>query len=93
MMGSAVSAFGTGFATGLSLIMAIGAQNAFVLRQGLMRRHVFAIALLCAASDALLIAAGVGGISLFVAEFAKRHVPLLFGFAGLWLAFSRRNPR
>ncbi len=87
MTGSAVSAFGTGFAVGLSLIMAIGAQNAFVLRQGLMRRHVFAIALFCAASDALLIAAGVGGISLFVAEFAKRHAPLMFSFASLWLAF------
>ena len=86
VMGSAVSAFGTGFAIGFSLIMVIGAQNAFVLRQGLMRRHVFAIALFCAGSDALLIAAGVGGISLFIAEFSTRHSALLFGFAGLWLA-------
>ena len=86
VMGSADSAFGTGFAIGFSLIMAIGAQNAFVLRQGLMRCHVFAIALFCAGSDALLIAAGVGGISLFIAEFATRHSALLFGFAGLWLA-------
>ena len=86
VMGSTVSAFGTGFAIGFSLIMAIGAQNAFVLRQGLMRRHVFAIALFCAGSDALLIAAGVGGISLFIAEFATRHSALLFGFASLWLA-------
>ena len=85
-MGTTLSAFGTGFAIGFSLIMAIGAQNAFVLRQGLMRSHVFAIALFCAGSDALLIAAGVGGVSLLIAEFATRHSALLFGFAGLWLA-------
>ena len=50
-----------GFALGLSLIMAIGAQNAFVLRQGLRRQHVFWICLTCAGSDALLITAGVFG--------------------------------
>ncbi|WP_439104332.1 LysE/ArgO family amino acid transporter [Celeribacter marinus] len=49
----------TGFITGLSLILAIGAQNAFVLRQGLKKSHVFAVALTCAASDAILIAVGV----------------------------------
>lgn len=51
----------SGFLLGLSLIVAIGAQNAFVLRQGLRREHVFWICLTCAASDAVLIAAGVGG--------------------------------
>ncbi|MBL9059409.1 MAG: LysE family transporter [Mangrovicoccus sp.] len=54
-------AFLTGFATGLSLILAIGAQNAFVLRQGLLRAHVLPLVLFCAASDAALIAAGVAG--------------------------------
>ncbi len=83
----AVSAFTTGFATGLSLILAIGAQNAFVLRQGLMGRHIFAVALFCAGSDALLIAVGVGGISLFIAELANMYSTLLFGVASLWLAF------
>jgi L-lysine exporter family protein LysE/ArgO len=86
VIGSAISAFGIGFAIGFSLIMAIGAQNAFVLRQGLTRRHVFAVALFCAGSDALLIAAGVSGISIFILEFATRHSALLFGFASLWLA-------
>jgi L-lysine exporter family protein LysE/ArgO len=86
LMTPAMSAFGTGFAIGFSLIMAIGAQNVFVLRQGLMRRHIFAVALFCAGSDSLLIAAGVGGISLFISEFATRHSALLFGFASLWLA-------
>ena len=50
-----------GFLTGLSLILAIGAQNAFVLRQGIRREHVGAVVLVCAASDAVLIAAGVAG--------------------------------
>ena len=50
-----------GFALGFSLILAIGAQNAFVLRQGLRREHVFPLVLTCAVSDAILIAAGVAG--------------------------------
>ena len=50
-----------GYLTSLSLILAIGAQNAFVLRQGLRREHVLAVVLVCAGSDALLIAAGVAG--------------------------------
>lgn len=51
-----------GFVLGASLIVAIGAQNAFVLRQGLARRQVFAIASFCFLADAALIAAGVGGL-------------------------------
>ncbi|BBU57301.1 amino acid transporter [Mameliella alba] len=50
-----------GFALGFSLILAIGAQNAFVLRQGLRRMHVLPVVLVCAISDAALIAAGVTG--------------------------------
>ncbi len=50
-----------GFALSFSLILAIGAQNAFVLRQGLRREHVFALCLTCAVSDAILIGAGVAG--------------------------------
>jgi L-lysine exporter family protein LysE/ArgO len=53
--------FWAGVATGLALIVAIGSQNAFVLRCGLRREHVLPVVLFCAASDALLIAAGVGG--------------------------------
>ncbi len=56
----------TGFATAFALILAIGAQNAFVLRQGLMRQHVFWLCLFCAVSDALLIAAGVLGFGALV---------------------------
>ncbi|MGD8195062.1 LysE/ArgO family amino acid transporter [Herbiconiux sp. P18] len=51
---------GLGF--GLSLIVAIGAQNAFVLRQGLLRRHVGAVVAVCAISDIVLIALGIGGL-------------------------------
>ncbi|NOD92315.1 LysE family transporter [Ruegeria sp. HKCCD4884] len=50
-----------GFALGFSLILAIGAQNAFILRQGLRREHVFILCLTCAVSDAVLIGAGVAG--------------------------------
>lgn len=50
-----------GFGLGFSLILAIGAQNAFVLRQGLRQSHVFAVCLTCALSDAILIVAGVLG--------------------------------
>ncbi len=52
-----------GFALGFSLILAIGAQNAFVLRQGLRGHHVFAVCLACAVSDALLIVVGVSGFA------------------------------
>ena len=54
-----LSVFVTGLLTGLSLILAIGAQNAFVLRQGLRGEHVLAVCLTCAVSDALLILLGV----------------------------------
>lgn len=51
-----------GLGLGLSLIVAIGAQNVFVLRQGLRREHVTVVVTICAVSDLLLIAAGVGGL-------------------------------
>ncbi|WP_102223240.1 LysE/ArgO family amino acid transporter [Acidimangrovimonas sediminis] len=56
----------TGFLTGGSLILAIGAQNAFVLRQGLLRAHVLPLVLLCSLSDAVLISAGVTGFGAVV---------------------------
>jgi len=56
-------AFLSGFRLSLGLIAAIGAQNAFVLRQGLRREHVLPVVLFCAVSDALLIAAGVSGMA------------------------------
>ena len=55
-----------GFLTGFSLIVAIGAQNAFILRQGLTRQHVFLIVTICALSDALLIALGTFGLGALI---------------------------
>jgi len=78
-------AFLTGFFLGLSLIVAIGAQNAFVLRQGIIGQHVFYVALFCALSDALLIGIGVAGISLFLNNIINQISNILFGFSALWL--------
>ncbi len=61
-------AFATGAALGLGLIIAIGAQNAFVLRQGLRREHVGAIVAFCALSDAALMVAGVAGLGRALGE-------------------------
>ena len=59
----------SGFFLGLSLIIAIGSQNAFVLKQGLKREHIFFVCLFCAVSDALLISAGVGGFGAVTARY------------------------
>ena len=59
----------TGFIVGLSLIIAIGAQNAFVLKQGLKKQHVFLVCTICALSDAILIALGVSGFGAVVERF------------------------
>ncbi|MDH6229992.1 L-lysine exporter family protein LysE/ArgO [Mesorhizobium soli] len=58
----------SGFLLGASLIIAIGAQNAFILRQGLLRQHVFILCLICALSDAVLIAAGVAGLGTLISQ-------------------------
>ncbi|WP_077799173.1 LysE/ArgO family amino acid transporter [Streptomyces sp. JHA26] len=65
-MTNALTAAAAGFGTGLSLIVAIGAQNAFVLRQGIRRDAVLAVVGICALSDAVLIALGVGGVGAVV---------------------------
>ena len=58
-----LNAIVAGFSLGFGLILAIGAQNAFVLKQGIRNQHVFWICLCCAVSDALLIVAGVSGFA------------------------------
>lgn len=58
--------FITGFLSGAALIIAIGAQNSFVLRQGIRREHVLPIVLVCAGADALLIAAGIAGLGALI---------------------------
>ncbi|MFJ6654232.1 L-lysine exporter [Microbacterium sp. NPDC091313] len=59
-----ISTLFAGFGLGASLIIAIGAQNLFVLRQGMRREHAVAVAVVCALSDAILIVLGVSGIGL-----------------------------
>ncbi|MDO5612837.1 MAG: LysE/ArgO family amino acid transporter [Paracoccus sp. (in: a-proteobacteria)] len=83
-------AFFTGLGTGLSLIVAIGAQNAFVLKQGLLRSHVFAVCLFCAVSDALLIAAGVAGAGA-LAQAVPWFLPLMrWGGAAFLIWYGAR---
>ncbi len=87
----------TGLLTGLSLIVAIGAQNAYVLRQGLARDRVGVVVAICAASDVLLIVAGVAGVGVLVenagwALDAVRWLGVAFltvyGVMSLWRARS-----
>ena len=81
-----LSPFLTGFFLGLSLIVAIGAQNTFVLRQGIIGQHIFYVALFCALSDTLLIILGVSGISFFINNISSQITNLLYGISALWLA-------
>lgn len=79
-----------GFALGFSLILAIGAQNAFVLRQGLRREHVLPVVLTCALSDAILVAAGVAGFGALAEAVPGLESAMRFGGAAflLWYGFS-----
>ena len=70
-LGYMLSSYFTGFFLGLSLILAIGAQNAFVLKQGLKKHHVFVVCFICAFSDAVLITLGVSGFGAVVKEFPE----------------------
>jgi L-lysine exporter family protein LysE/ArgO len=84
----------TGLGAGASLIIAIGAQNAYVLRQGLRREHVLPIVLICIASDAVLIAAGVAGIGAVIkaAPLALEIVRWAgFAFLLLYALFAARR--
>ena len=78
----------TGFATGFSLILAIGAQNAFVLRQGLLKTHVFPLALFCAVSDAVLILAGVWGFGAIVALYPLLPTIMAYGGAAFLICYG-----
>jgi L-lysine exporter family protein LysE/ArgO len=85
-----MGAYWAGLKLGLGLIVAIGAQNAFVLRQGVRREHVFAVALFCALSDSLLIALGVGGFAA-LSDAAPWVLPVLrWGGVAFLLAYAAR---
>jgi L-lysine exporter family protein LysE/ArgO len=89
--------FSHGAALCASLIVTIGAQNAFVLRQGIMRSHVGKIVALCALSDFILIGAGVGGASVLVERYPSFvHAMLYVGLAylaGFGISALRRAVR
>ena len=81
-----------GFALGLGLIVAIGAQNAFVLERGLVRNHVLAVVVLCTLADAALIATGVAGLGIWITGVPRLVTAVtitgalfLFGYAALAL--------
>ena len=75
-----LSSLFSGFAVGLSLIVAIGAQNAFVLKQGLKQQYVFWICVICALSDSILILMGVAGFAQVIAHYP--HVVMISKYLG-----------
>lgn len=83
----------SGVASGLVLIVAIGAQNAFVLRQGLRREHVGVVVAVCIVSDVLLILAGTAGIGALVARFPAALEVLRWGGACYLVLFAVRSFR
>lgn len=87
-----ISAFISGFSISLSLILAIGAQNAFVLKQGLKKQHILLVCCICAFSDAILITAGISGFSAIVSkypsiEYIARYAGALFLFIYAFKSF------
>lgn len=89
-MNSIIATYSAGFALCAALIVAIGAQNLFVLRQGLLRAHIGAVAAFCIAADASLIALGVSGVAAFLKTVPQLTSLLSLGgavFLG-WYAFQ-----
>lgn len=81
-----ISAALSGFALSLSLILAIGAQNSFVIRQGLLNQHVLVVVLFCGLSDMMLICLGVLGLGQLLTPVFDLYGAWLFALAALWLA-------
>jgi L-lysine exporter family protein LysE/ArgO len=80
--------FFQGFASSAALIVAIGAQNAFVLKQGIKREHVLAVVLVCALSDALLIAIGVAGLGTLVQRSPQLLAVARYGGAAFLIGYG-----
>lgn len=81
----------SGFFLSLSLIIAIGAQNAFVLKQGLKKHHVFWVCIVCAASDAVLITVGVTGFGAALEAFPEIESAARYGGALFLVAYSGKS--
>lgn len=95
-----LSTYISGFTLGLSLILAIGSQNAFVIKQGLKHQHVFLICLVCALSDAILISLGVAGFGKIIqahpqiesfARYAGAIFLFVYGFLSFKSAFTQSH--
>ncbi len=95
-----IFSFAKGFALSLSLIVAIGAQNAFVLRQGIRQSHVFAVCMTCALSDAILMSAGILGFGALaqavpwlkpVMTWGGALFLLVYGALAFWSAWSGKG--
>jgi len=78
----------SGFLTSLSLIVAFGAQNVFVLRQGLIGKHVFWLCVFCSASDVILITIGVSGFSTIVSPTSEFGRLVAFGAAAFLFGYG-----
>ncbi|MCH8685014.1 LysE/ArgO family amino acid transporter [Pedomonas mirosovicensis] len=89
--GENLGAYGAGLMLGLGLIVAIGAQNAFVLRQGLRREHVLPVCLVCALSDAALISVGVAGFGAIIAGLPWLEPVMRYGGAAFLLFYAARS--
>jgi len=88
-----LSTFLSGFGVSLGLILAIGAQNAFVLRQGLRREHVLTVVLICGVSDALLIAFGVSSFHRVLLSFPWIEPLMRYGGAAFLIVYGIRSMR
>jgi len=95
-----MNGFVAGLSLGFSLILAIGSQNAFVLRQGLKKEYVLIVCFICSISDALLISLGVSGFSLIiantpwieqVARYGGALFLLIYGAKSFWSAYSVKS--
>jgi L-lysine exporter family protein LysE/ArgO len=95
-----MTGFVSGFALSFGLILAIGAQNAFILKHGLKQQHVFILCLICAISDAVLIIIGVFGFSLAInilpevesiARYAGAIFLLVYGARSFYIAFTSND--
>ena len=95
-----MNGFLAGLSLGFSLILAIGSQNAFVLRQGLKKEYVLIVCLICSISDALLISLGVSGFSLIIAKtpwiepvarYSGALFLLIYGAKSFWSAYSVKS--
>lgn len=83
-----MQSFLVGFATALSLIMAIGAQNAFVLRQGIRDEHVLPVVTFCAAADFALIVAGIAGVGALITSHPQLTTAVRYGGAVFLICYG-----